>query len=149
LEIKQDNGDLKTAYDNLVLARQRLRNLQESFQNNARGGFMLAKEIHKHFPGSVIVGYSRKSSWPEMLSYLTLPGVFGFIQKPNDARSWEDTVILTRQEKQRLTDEFKSFLALSEQQKRDIQKIKEVRSLLLHNIEYARTHTMTEGFTSS
>jgi hypothetical protein len=84
-----------------------------------------------------------------MLSYLTLPGVFGFIQKPNDARSWEDTVILTRQEKQRLTDEFKSFLALSEQQKRDIQKIKEVRSLLLHNIEYARTHTMTEGFTSS
>jgi hypothetical protein len=149
LELKPDNGDLKNAYDNMVLAGQRLRNLQENLRNNARGGFILAKEMHKNFPEAVLVGYSRKSSWPEMLAYLTLPGVFGFIQKPNDARSWEDTGRLTRQERRRLTTEFKRFPDLSEQQKRDIKKIKKACSLILRNIEYARTHAMAAGLTSS
>ncbi len=107
LELPPDKGELKEAYNNMILAEERFRQLQRIRAHGFQGGVENAKILSTAYPHTPLIGYSRKSSPLECLAYLaTIRTAVDFVQKPNDPRGWDKTRELTKKEYPRLRDLF-------------------------------------------
>lgn len=117
LELPPDRGELRQAYNNLVLAQQRFKALQEARAHGLTGGLKLARVFAEKYRNVPLIGYSRKSSPLECLVYLaTIPTAVDFVQKPNDPLGWGETRDLTQNESKRLHALFDSYIRVDPRQ---------------------------------
>ena len=114
LKFPPDQGELREAYNNLVRAQKRFETLQSARAHGLAGGLKLARTFAKEYPGTPLIGYSRKSNPIECLDYLaSIPTAVDFVQKPNDPRGWQETCELTARESKRLQKLFDSYIGAS------------------------------------
>ena len=106
LEVETDDADMRTAYRNYVVAKNRLKRVLEAWHQSPDGGIKLAEKVGSEFPGTPVVFYSRKATFEDAVRCMALENVRGVLMKPT-AKDDAGTRELTKGESARLVAEFR------------------------------------------
>jgi CheY-like chemotaxis protein len=121
LSVKNDNAEIRQAYINYLSAQDRLDRVLDAWNQNAKGGLILAEKVVADYPNVPIVFYSRKATLEDVVRCMAARNVWSAVRKPT-GKDTADTIELTRKVKQRLTKRFKTAISKADSAKLERQK---------------------------
>jgi len=127
LSLENDNAEIRAAYENYVIVKDRLVRILDAWKQNATGGLKLAEKIAVDYPDVPIVFYSRKATLEDVVRCMAAENVWSVERKPT-GKNTAETIELTKSGQQRIGRRFK--MAISKTDPVELERKKQAARVL-------------------